>query len=123
MHYLSKIIIDRKDAIKRRFIDSYAWHKALWDAFPGQDGKDREYLSRVDSLDNCFQVLLLSDRRPTLPNWGQWQIKEVADSFLNHSIYRFELRANPTVKRVVRNDDGNRKKNGSRTSICDHDEL
>ncbi len=123
MHYLSKIIIDKKDAIRRDFKDSYAWHKAFWEAFPGLDGEQRKYLSRIDSTDTRYNALLLSTKRPTLPEWGEWQTKEVADSFLTHGMYKFELRANPTVKRVVRDDDGNRKKNGNRTAICDHNEL
>ncbi|ODS31181.1 MAG: CRISPR system Cascade subunit CasE [Candidatus Scalindua rubra] len=123
MKYLSQISISKKEAIKKGFVDSYAWHKALWKAFPGQDGKCRDYLSRIDSKDRYYQILLLSNQRPTLPDWGQWQTKEVTSSFLEYELYRFELRANPTVKRIVRDNDRTRKKNGRRTSICDRNEL
>jgi len=103
--------------------DSYAWHKAVWEAFPGREDQDRNFLMRVDNRGRFFQVLLLSHERPTMPEWGQWETKEINPQFLEHDRYRFELRANPTVKRVVRNDFGERKKNGRRAAIYSRDDL
>ncbi|MGR3174807.1 MAG: type I-E CRISPR-associated protein Cas6/Cse3/CasE [Candidatus Scalindua sp.] len=123
MKYLSQIVIDKKEAIGKGFRDSYAWHKALWEAFPGQDGESRNFLSRINSKDRYYHVLLLSYQRPTLPDWGKWETKEVTGQFLDHEMYKFELRANPTVKRVVRDTEHKRKKNGRRTAICDYMEL
>lgn len=123
MKYLTRILVDKKTAIHRRLNDSYAWHKAVWEAFPNREDQARDFLIRVDNKGRFYQVLVLSCERPTLPGWGKWETKEVGPRFLEYDRYRFELRVNPTVKRVVRNDSGERKKNGQRTAIYDREAL
>lgn len=123
MKYLTKIIVDKKLAASKRLHDPYAWHQALWPAFPEADGNRRIFLHRVDSKDTMFQVLLLSGHVPVVLEWGTWEIKKISENFLSHDFYRFELRANPTIKRVVRKEDGTRKKNGRRTAICKEEDL
>lgn len=123
MRYLSRILVDKKTAICCHLNDSYAWHKAVWEAFPNRGDQARDFLIRVDNKGRSYQVLVLSCERPTLPGWGMWETKEVCPHFLEYDLYRFELRANPTVKRVVRDDSGKRKKNGQRTAIYNREAL
>lgn len=123
MTYLSQIWVGKDVAVKQRLSDSYAWHKALWTAFPDRDGKPRHFLFRIDDKRQRFRVLLLSPDRPVLPGWGLWETKEVSPSFLMHERYLFQLRANPTIKRVVRDDNGSKKKNGRRDAITDETGL
>jgi len=119
MTYLTQILVGKPEALRSALCDSYAWHQALWQAFPGRNGEMRDFLSRVDDLGDRFRVYLLSDTEPSCQQWGEWSTREVASGFLDRSTYRFELRANPTVKRVVREESGSRKKNGRRTAIYD----
>ena len=121
--YLSKIEVDFPTARRLALRDDYCWHKALWQAFPKQPDKQRDFLTRVDRADRGFRAWLLSAEPPQPPDWGHWQAKEVAESFLSHHRYLFSLRANPTVKRVVRLPDGSRKKNGRREPILKVAEL
>ena len=123
MIWLTRVRVSKLEAVKLRLSDSYAWHQTLWRAFPNRDGECRDFLTRVDCRDQFYEAFILSPEEPTRQSWGRWECKEVAPSFLEHSRYRFALRANPTVKRVVRDESGNRKKNGCRTAICDLDEL
>jgi CRISPR system Cascade subunit CasE len=123
MSYVSQIRVDKAEAARLRLRDSYAWHGKLWQAFPGRDGAPRTFLFRVDDRHDYFRVLLLSPGAPLHQAWGTWEIKAIGESFLAHERYRFQLRANPTVKRVVRGDEGNVKKNGRRTGIYDADGL
>ena len=116
MSVLTRIRMDNQAAAQRHLNDSYAWHKALWDAFPETDS--RNFLYRVESRDGGFLVYLLSENKPVQPEWGEWESKPVGDAFLDHSSYRFQLCANPTVKRKR---DG--RKNGTRTAIYDPQEL
>ncbi len=108
------------------FRDSYAWHKRVWEAFPGQPEADRHFLTRLDDTGNAFRLLILSKDLPTRPDWcpsDQWESKTVEDAFFQHKIYRFSLLANPTKKLVIRNPDGTRKKNGQRVALSNWDEL
>jgi CRISPR system Cascade subunit CasE len=123
MSYLAEVRLDKGEAARLRLHDSYAWHQQLWRAFPSKDGQARDFLFRLDDARDSFRVLLLSCGAPAPPGWGVWEVKAVADSFLDHDRYLFQVRANPTVKRVVRDEAGERKKNGRRTAIYDSQEL
>jgi CRISPR system Cascade subunit CasE len=123
MSYLSQVIVHKGEAARLQLQDTYAWHRQLWRAFPGRDGEPRDFLFRVDDRHETSRVLLLSVEPPVVPDWGSWEVKRVTDSFLSQDRYRFQVRANPTVKRVVRDTAGDRKKNGRRTGIYDPEGL
>ena len=108
------------------FRDSYAWHKRIWEAFPGKPEADRDFLTRLDDTGSDFRLLILSPEPPTRPDWcpsDAWQSKTVSPDFFQHRAYHFSLLANPTITRVVRDKDGNRKKNGRREPIVKREEL
>jgi len=108
------------------FRDSYAWHKRIWEAFPGQPEADRNFLTRLDDTGNGFRLLILSEQPPTRPDWcpsDQWQSKTVSDAFYQHRVYQFSLVANPTKKLVIRDDQGERKKNGRRIALSTREDL
>lgn len=123
MNYLTRVFVDRKEAAVKKFSDSYAWHCALWSVFDKEADASRDFLFRIDPRHDSFRILLLSKDPPNIPDWGTWESKAIASRFLEHNSYVFNLRANPTVKRVVRDAKGNRKPNGRRTAIYDPEEL
>jgi CRISPR system Cascade subunit CasE len=123
MSWLSQVHIDKAEAARLQLRDAYTWHQRLWQSFTGRDERERSFLFRIDDRHNLFRVLLLSPEAPAEQSWGTWQSKEIAASFLQHDYYLFQVRANPTVKRVTRGDGGERKKNGRRTGIYDADGL
>jgi len=108
------------------FRDSYAWHKRIWEAFPGQPEAERNFLTRLDDTGHAFRLLILSPEPPTRPDWcpsDNWQSKTVGDDFFQHSAYRFSLLANPTKKLVVRDANGTKKKNGQRIALGKREDL
>lgn len=121
--YLTRVVVGLEEALQQGLRDAYAWHQAVWDAFPRQPGKARDFLTRLDQQADSLQLLILSPREPQAPCWGLWESKAVAPAFLRHDRYVFSLRANPTTKRVVRDQSGNRRKNGRRTRICSERDL
>lgn len=123
MNYLTRVTVDKPTAIHHHLTDSYAWHQAFWKSFPGRDGQERRFLSRVDYQGRHYQALLLSEEKPEALDWGAWATKGIAPAFLERSLYHFALRANPTIKRVVRDEEGDRKKNGRRVAIYDREML
>ena len=123
MIWLTRIRVSLREAAAMRLGDNYAWHQAMWTAFPGRDGCARDFLTRIDHRGNLCEALLLSQVKPAPQRWGQWETKPVPPSLLQHERYRFALRANPTVMRVVRDQSGQRRKNGRRTAICDAGQL
>lgn len=108
------------------FRDAYAWHKRIWEAFPGRPESERTFLSRLDDTGQGFRLLLLSSEEPTRPAWcpeDGWVTKSIDCSFFEHRRYGFSLLANPTRKLVVRDEQGNRKKNGRREAITKREDL
>lgn len=117
MHYLTKIEVEKQEAFSRQISDPYSWHQALWKSFPGQDGKKRSFLFRVDEKETDFIIHILSELPVSAQNWGIWQTKEVGAQFLNHGQYRFQLRANPTMRL------GSGKDRGKRVGIYKDEDL
>ena len=108
------------------FRDSYAWHKRVWECFPERPAAARDFLTRLDDTGRDFRLLILSAVMPEKPHWcpdASWESKDIDSSFLSHTRYRFSLVANPTVKRVVRDSQGNRKKNGRREPLSKREDL
>ena len=99
MKYLSQLGIGKSQAAHEKLQDSYAWHQKLWELFPGHDGESRNFLFRVDDARAYFSAFVLSSEEPKVPDWGNIETKSVADTFLDHSRYRFQLKANPTMRR------------------------
>jgi CRISPR system Cascade subunit CasE len=126
MTWLTRIQLDYETVARRKLRDNYAWHKAVWDAFPDRPDEQRSFLFRVDPKDHVQEVLLLSGHQPVRPDWcppEAWSVKAVSAEFLTHRHYRFDMRVNATrcIKRF--DSDGHRQKNGRRVVIADRDEL
>ncbi len=114
MNTLTQIMVNKTVAARKRLSDAYAWHKALWEAFPDRPDDNRDFLFRIDDQHSEFRVLLLSLHVPTPQTWGQWKGKPVSEHFLNHSHYAFQLKVNPTKRRC---------KDRRRLGIYDETEL
>ena len=108
------------------FRDSYAWHKRVWEAFPGKPDAQRDFLTRLDDMGDYFRLLILSPDPPTRPNWcpaDKWESKTIGEAFFSHHRYQFSLLANPTKKLKATNSDGISKKNGRREPIRKREHL
>ena len=125
--FLTRALIGPRTIFARGLHDAYAWHQLVWKAFPGKDGETRNFLTRLDDKPKGTQLLIVSPTEPTRPDWlnenDEWETKAIPSGFFQARRYRFQLRANPTVKRVVRDAAGNRKKNGRREAITGEEEL
>lgn len=126
--HLSHRLGDRtKSADQVLGLNAYNWHRLSWDAFPGCDGAARDFLTRLDEHAGRVRLLILSPRPTTPPQWltqrDEWASKQIPQGFFTARSYRFQLHANPTVKRIVRNAAGERKKNGRREPITDKMEI
>ena len=126
MSYLTQIRVDYERAVRCLHIkDSYDWHQRVWQAFQGRDGARREFLSRVDETEESYRLLIVSPEPPTRPDWCPadcFQTKPIPEEFFAAGRFRFSLLANPTRK-VRREKDGQRTKNGRRVPIVQREEL
>ena len=125
--YLSELLVSYESAIRHLHIrDSYDWHQRIWQAFRGRDGEQRDFLVRIDEIDDCYRVLLVSPTAPSKPDWCPaecFRTKPIPDSFFRATRYRFSLLANPTKTVVVRDTDGNRRRHGQRVALTRREDL
>ncbi len=134
MNWLGRLEVDAKTARTEGILDSYAWHKRLWDGcFPDEPDAKRDFLTRIDPLEGAFRIWILAKIKPKRPHWCHpdgFALKEIAASFLTHRFYAFDLRANPVKTIVQRGPNGEtllrsngKRKHGKRVPLVNHDEL
>jgi CRISPR system Cascade subunit CasE len=135
MTYLTQIRVPYELAVRQlRIRDTYDWHQRVWQAFGGRDGAPREFLTRVDQIDDVYRLLVVSQSQPSKPDWCPtdcFQTKPMPDAFFTHTGYRFSLLANPTKKivdpskaKVIRPDGRlERNKNSKRVPLIRREDL
>lgn len=126
MMWLTRMHVQAQVARDEKITDSYAWHKRIWDCLPETPDAKRNFLSRVDQLEGAFRIWLLAQTRPVRPPWcmpEDFELKQIAPTFFNHRYYAFDLRANPTKKIVVRDAQGQRRRQGKRIPLVKPVEL
>ncbi len=128
MTYLTQLNLDFATAARLPLRDSYAWHQAIWHAFPGRGDSPRDFLTRLDRRQDGFRLLIVSPIEPTRPNWcppdpGSWQTKAIPDTYFSRRRYAFQLCVNPTKKVAKLNSDGSKTKNGRRVPLSTREEM
>ncbi|MGO9020536.1 MAG: type I-E CRISPR-associated protein Cas6/Cse3/CasE [Syntrophobacteraceae bacterium] len=133
MSWLARLEVDAEIARTERISDSYAWHKKLWECYPGSPDAKRGFLTRIDQLEGAFRLWILARIKPQRPPWcpvDAFAVKEIAPSFLSHRYYSFDLRANPIKAIVQRGPNGEtllradgKRRNGKRVPLVNTDEL
>lgn len=133
MNWLARIDVDAEIARAERIFDSYAWHKKIWECFPGIPNSERKFMTRIDQLEGAFRVWVLSGDKPSHPMWCPdegFSLNEISPSFLSHRYYTFDVRANPTRAIVQRDAEGQllvaangKRKRGKRVPLVKPDEL
>lgn len=133
MNWLARLDVDAQISRNERILDNYAWHRKLWDCFPDLPDSQRDFLTRIDPLEGEYRLWVFSRTKPVCPRWCPsegFAAKQIAESFLSHRYYAFDLKANP-VKSVVECDGNDKplllpngkRKRGKRVPLVKQDEL
>lgn len=133
MNWLARLYVDAETARAEGIFDSYAWHKKLWECFQYVPDAQRDFLTRIDPLEGAFRLWVLSGMKPVCPRWcpaDGFALKQIAESFLSHRFYAFDLRANPVKALVQRDENGQplwgengKRRRGKRVPLVKPDEL
>lgn len=128
MTHLTQVTLDFATAARLPLRDCYDWHQAVWKAFPGRDGKQRDFLTRLDRRREGFRLLIVSPMPPGRPDWcpadaESWKTKAIPDTYFTRRRYAFQLCANPTKKVTKLKPDGSPTKNGKRVPLHTREEL
>lgn len=136
MSWLARLEVDAEIARAEDISDSYTWHKKLWNCFPNVPDQKRTeigFLTRIDTLEGAFRLWVMSKLKPVCPQWclpDGFALKEIAASFLTHSYYAFDLKANPVKAAVQKDSKGDpmlkpngKQKRGKRVPLVKPDDL
>jgi CRISPR system Cascade subunit CasE len=128
MTYLTQATLDLGTAARLRLHDTYRWHQAVWKAFPGRDGNQRSFLTRLDQRREGFRLLIVSSVQPVRPEWcpadeEAWKTKVIPESYFTRSRYAFQLCANPTKKVSKELPAATLTKNGRRVPLSKREDL
>ncbi|MBI4767318.1 MAG: type I-E CRISPR-associated protein Cas6/Cse3/CasE [Deltaproteobacteria bacterium] len=134
MSWLARFDVEAETAYAEGIFDSYAWHRRLWEGcFPDKPDTKRDFLTRIDQLENAFRLWMLARIKPERPAWCSpygFAVKEIPASFLTHRYYAFDLRANPVRTIVQRGPNGEtllrpngKRKHGKRVPLVKPEEL
>ncbi len=92
----SVLRLNRSDYKALKITDAYSIHRVVYELFPGES---RDFLFADKGGDfNTRQILILSDRNPKTPQFGEIESKLIPDRFLEHDHYGFEVTLNPTKR-------------------------
>jgi len=95
----SALKLNRADCKALEIKDAYSVHKIVYSLFPKQNNEPRDFLFADKGGDgNCRQILILSERKPASPKFGEIISKEIPESFLDWDYYGFEVILNPTQR-------------------------
>ena len=95
----SVLKLNRSDCRALKLKDAYSVHKIVYSLFPKQDDQLRDFIYADKGGDwNSRLILILSERKPEIPNFGKIVSREVFESFLGWNYYGFEVVVNPTQR-------------------------
>lgn len=128
MTHLAQINLDFATVVRLHIRDAYDWHQRVWQCFPGRDGQQRDFLTRLDQRREGFRLLIVSPVEPVRPDWCPsdpdcWKTKPIPEAYFTRRRYAFQLCANPTRKVAAQEPDGSFKKNGRRVPLRTREEF
>jgi CRISPR system Cascade subunit CasE len=102
----SALHLSRADVKVLKITDAYSLHRVVYDLFEdlrSVEEKQASVSSGILYADkggdfNGRKILMLSNRQPNIPEYGELSIKKITDSFLDYENYRFEVVINPTKR-------------------------
>ncbi len=92
----SVLRLNRSDSKALQITDAYSIHRVVYELFPG-DSRDFLFVDKGGDF-NARQILILSDRSPESPKFGEIESKPIPDNFLDYDHYGFEVTLNPTKR-------------------------
>jgi CRISPR system Cascade subunit CasE len=102
----SALHLSRSDVKALKITDTYSLHIAIYSLFEdvrSLEDKQTSIPSGILYVDkggdfHGRKILILSNRQPNLPEYGELVMKQITDSFFDYKSYRFEVVINPTKR-------------------------
>ena len=95
----SVLTLNRAECQTLNITDAYSIHRVVYSLFPAQEGQTRDFLfADKDGDFHGRKILILSRRSPEPLQLGCVESKEIPPAFLDHAVYGFEVRMNPTKR-------------------------
>lgn len=100
--FISLLTLSPADCVWQQVKDVYSCHRVVCHLF-GLQGLEKVGAESsgvqwrlIDGSSQGVRLLILSNRRPVEPEFGTLEVKEIPENLLKRSLYRFNVRVNPT---------------------------
>ena len=98
--------LTRDDIAALRITDTYSVHRIIYSLFDDIRSEEQKQRSEPSGFLyaekrgdwNCRKFLILSNRPPKIPKYGQIDTKPIPESFLTNAYYGFEVTLNPSKR-------------------------
>lgn len=102
----TQLTLSHADTIALKITDAYSLHRVVYDLFEDVRSNAEKCASIPSGIiyvdkgwkANFRKILILSDRFPKSPIYGNLKSQIIPDSFLSHQHYLFEIVINPTKR-------------------------
>lgn len=96
--FLSEWFLDKKTLLSKAIINDYRIHQQVFDLFP--NSSERNFLFCSEGVGGCeMRILIQSEAKPIIPNYGMLEVKEINESFFNHGSYLFKSKFCPVIQK------------------------
>lgn len=97
MLFLTKWTLQKDEVLKYRLYNDYAIHQTIYNLFPYEE--KRTFLYTVISQNrNSLVLLVQSQKKPSPPSFGCFELKEIPDNFFDYKQYLFQVKFSPVVQ-------------------------
>ncbi|MDO9105268.1 MAG: type I-E CRISPR-associated protein Cas6/Cse3/CasE [Methylovulum sp.] len=131
MMIASVLHLTRSDVKALNITDAYSLHRIVYDLFDdirNNEEKQKSVPSGILYADkggdvHGRKILMLSNRAPNPPEHGELCIKKIADSFLDHPHYRFEVVVNPSKRAKLNRNETGKKVSGKIVALRKREDI
>lgn len=96
--YLSEWFLDKKTLLSKAIINDYRIHQQVFDLFP--NSSERSFLFYSGSISSYgIRILIQSETKPIIPNYGTLEMKKIDESFFYHGSYLFQSKFCPVIQK------------------------
>lgn len=99
-YYLCLYRLGKDDLRKLKVRDGYSIHRIVYDLFPlSEKGEDSRILYADKGPGRRWrEILILANRKPNQPEYGELWTKALPASYLASPTYRFDVTVNPVIR-------------------------
>lgn len=98
--YLSKWTLNQETILNKKMLDGYVLHQRVYDLFQNSDKRTFLYYpEKFDRRSREMRILVLSENKPSEPEYGNLDVKEIPEDYLSNKTFMFSCRLHAVIRK------------------------